>query len=355
MASPSKLSPQSWTRFIGRLILGIVVAMMVVTLLTLALGHVFASKDQLVIPTRTPRHDNQMIAFLDIDRGITYFLDSHQKMVKTLFWSPDGNQIAFEAEAKADNEIYVMNATGGQIRQLTYDGVVSDSVLAWSPEGQQIIFVPRYGDGLNRIDVEKGIVSPLMNKFNGVQWPIWSPDGSQIAFLVFNTFASLSLNIVSRDGKNVRYIASDLNYYIGSLSWSPDGKFIAFDQFSGDSINIFTLNIATGDLRQLTDSSFTKGSPIWSLDGSHILYWEAKGNRIVSMNADGSDPTPVTYFSTATFTGLALSSDNQHIAFGVTDSRSGKISLYVMNADGSALRHLLDTNDDNSFVPVWHP
>ena len=59
-------------------------------------------------------------------------------------YSPDGTQIAFRgdldlAEPSGDEEIYVMNADGTNVRQLTSNGDF-DSAPAWSPDGTKIAF-----------------------------------------------------------------------------------------------------------------------------------------------------------------------------------------------------------------------
>ena len=54
-------------------------------------------------------------------------------------WSPDGRQIAFESNADGDMEIYVMNADGSNVRQITHN-TVWDEGPAWSPDGKRFAF-----------------------------------------------------------------------------------------------------------------------------------------------------------------------------------------------------------------------
>ena len=54
-------------------------------------------------------------------------------------WSPDGRQIAFESNADGDMEIYVMNADGSNVRQITHN-TIWDEGPAWSPDGKQLAF-----------------------------------------------------------------------------------------------------------------------------------------------------------------------------------------------------------------------
>jgi TolB protein len=58
-------------------------------------------------------------------------------------WSPDGRRIAFESDVDGDMDIYVMDADGGNVRQLTGvepDDDAHDEGPGWSPDGLQIAF-----------------------------------------------------------------------------------------------------------------------------------------------------------------------------------------------------------------------
>jgi TolB protein len=60
-------------------------------------------------------------------------------------WSPDGMEIAFESDSDGDMEIYVMNADGTNVRQLT-DNDIHDEGPSWSPDGRRIVFTSGPGD-----------------------------------------------------------------------------------------------------------------------------------------------------------------------------------------------------------------
>jgi Tol biopolymer transport system component len=78
-------------------------------------------------------------------------MDVATKAVKVLFdagptiddaapaWSPDGRQIAFESQQDGDKEIYVMNADGSNVRQLTHN-TIHDEGPAWAPDGTKLVF-----------------------------------------------------------------------------------------------------------------------------------------------------------------------------------------------------------------------
>jgi Tol biopolymer transport system component len=54
-------------------------------------------------------------------------------------WSPDGRRIAFESDLDGDREIFVMNADGTDVRQITHN-TLWDEGPAWSPDGTKLAF-----------------------------------------------------------------------------------------------------------------------------------------------------------------------------------------------------------------------
>lgn len=105
------------------------------------------------------------------------------------------------------------------------------------------------------------------------------------------------------DGSNCRQLT---HHSVGDLapSWSRDGTSIAFQSHRDGNWNIYIMNVAnvleseTPDdslLIRLTDYRGADEFPSWSPDGTQIVYESEHGNEeIYIMNADGSDPHPIT-------------------------------------------------------------
>jgi len=81
------------------------------------------------------------IQVMDVTTGTvtTLFDHSPQSYDSAPAWSPDGRQIAFESNLDGDWEIFVMNADGTNVRQLTHN-TLRDEGPAWSPDGKQLAF-----------------------------------------------------------------------------------------------------------------------------------------------------------------------------------------------------------------------
>jgi len=136
-------------------------------------------------------------------------------------WSPDGTRIAFESFRDGNYAIYVMNADGSSLRRLTSDAESSHRAPAWSPDGTRIAFHSyRAGGhdiaGTHDIYVMNADGSRVINLTNS-PWadddsPNWSADGTRIAF-ESNRLGNADIYIMDADGMGLtiltRHIATD--------------------------------------------------------------------------------------------------------------------------------------------------
>ena len=131
--------------------------------------------------------------------------------------------------------------------------------------------------------------------------PKWSPDGTQIAFMMDletdpKKWQQYDVWIMDADGTRQRNL-TDHPQQDGFRTFSPDGKYIAFDssRAAAATLEIFVMEIATRKVWQLTDVGFAS-SPSWSPDGKQIVYEcvrQGEGRRIYIMDADGRRKRPL--------------------------------------------------------------
>jgi Tol biopolymer transport system component len=124
------------------------------------------------------------------------------------------------------------------------------------------------------------------------------------------------------------------------ISWSPDGKEIAYTRANGDVANVWAVDVANGHLRQITHDGFGY-DPAWSPDGTMIAYFH--DSAIWTANADGSGhATRVTPDDGHESFNPNWSSDGGWITF-YSDQHSGHDDLYRIHPDGTGLTELTDT------------
>ncbi len=122
--------------------------------------------------------------------GETRRLTTHTGSESRPFFSPDGKMIAFAGQYDGNTQVYVMPATGGQPKQLTWD-TTGALPLGWTPTGEVM-----YGADTNSITNRHDrlyIVSPnggmpRMNEIFEISSGSMSPDGSTIVYNRMNSF-----------------------------------------------------------------------------------------------------------------------------------------------------------------------
>jgi len=144
-------------------------------------------------------------------------------------WSPDGKWLAFTSWRYADPDLFVVAAEGGDPRQLT-DSPSPEADPAWS-DGGALAFVAHTADEpmeVCELDVDhppaaEGEVSQL-TWWGGVESPVWSPDGTQLAALwrrydgeilvVFDGLGGLPRRLTP-----AAMLAGPLSWTAGQLAW----------------------------------------------------------------------------------------------------------------------------------------
>ena len=163
-------------------------------------------------------------------------------------WSPDGTTIAFNSDRDGGIRGYLMDVDGSNVRRLPIDGWVE--YISFAPDGERIVYEAAVGNyEVFVADIATGERTRLTNAPGNDGWPVWSPDGSTIAFTSERDDCEFaprdqecwttgepgehrSVYLVDPDGSNLRRVETDHGQF---LAWSPDGQYLLV---SGHSLHV---------------------------------------------------------------------------------------------------------------------
>jgi Tol biopolymer transport system component len=206
--------------------------------------------------------DSSSVVFYDINGsdGIMDLQDLSVKLFKACnspTYSPDGNQII----CGEGGHFRILDADNGDLIR-TLEAGVNGWLPVFSPDGTEVAFAV-FGNGnstsLWRIDASGGPPVSLASEAFENYCPTWSPDGNWIAYQSSAINVGSEIWIMDRNGSNKRQITSTPGGWSRGPVWSPDGKWLAFVSTPSVSLGveygeINVISVDTGEIHQVTDS-----------------------------------------------------------------------------------------------------
>jgi dipeptidyl aminopeptidase/acylaminoacyl peptidase len=216
-------------------------------------------------------------------------------------WSRDSHWIAFHGEDGEKNGLLIAHPDGSNPTFLAPTAGTNSPLpgtgadFTWSPDGKQIAFVSSTpGEQAAEASGDPKVITRYLYK----------PDARE-GSTRFNDNQRLHLYVVDVASKQVRRLTQG-NYDEHSVDWSPDGKQILFasnhepnqDEFF--NYDLFTFQLADNSIHRLTATESTEYDPAWSPDGKMIAYRATRrgltdrettmeDTHVWLMNADGSN------------------------------------------------------------------
>ena len=216
-------------------------------------------------------------------------------------WSPDGTQIAVVShdpdpeEAKPDSlknknpkpividrfgfkrdvvgyldrtrdHLWIVNVQSRKATQIT-SGDFDDAAVRWSPDGKQLAFVSEREADADRhnnsniyvVDAKAGATPRVLTTWSGPDMgPVWSPDGSSIAYLQgsepqLSAYTQNTIAVVPVRGGPSRLVATALDRDVSALTWSADGTTLRFLLGDDRAAHLAAVPASGGEVSRLLD------------------------------------------------------------------------------------------------------
>ncbi len=239
--------------------------------------------------------------------------------------SPDGSTLAFvRYYSHGSSDIYTIPASGGQPVEITHErraiqGIAWDTdsrtlVVSWKRDGVFALWRIHPGGQATKLhldadDAAEPSVSPtgaIAYVESAENWNIWraplaadgmgrpelflsssrrnydarySPDGKHIAF-VSDRSGNMQLWTANADGSDLKQRTNIAGLWMGGISWSPDGRTIAFDARPEGHSSIYLIDLASNNMRRLQSNRFEERMPSFSRDGRSLYFNSTRGGGV---------------------------------------------------------------------------
>ncbi len=202
--------------------------------------------------------------------------------------SPKGGRFLWIANQEGKRNIWVAEASGSAytVHRVTSDDAddgIDLGEIAWTPDGEHILYA-RGGDyefpgkpAANPAMLPQGLTEEIWmvgvhggdaRKLAEGRAPAVSPNGATAAYLDNDQIWTIDLRDPAAKPAQLLHGRGDL----GSLSWSPDGKYLAFTSERGDHGFVGVFSFADQSLKYLDPSTEIDREPVWSPDSSQIAF-----------------------------------------------------------------------------------
>jgi TolB protein len=197
--------------------------------------------------------------------------------------------------------------------------------------------------------IYEGQLRNLTNGRGSNYLPVFSPDGTRIAFASNREGNNMEIYVMDADGTNVRRLTNHPAADV-TPTWSPTGAQIAFTSDRGGQPQIYVMNADGSGLRRLTSESNADRATWAPAPYNEIAYAARTGPGYdIKVYELSTGTTRQLTFGEGSNESPAYSPTGRHLAF--TSTRAGRVQIFTMGRDGRGVRQL--TRDGNNQTPSW--
>jgi len=216
------------------------------------------------------RSGHKELYVCDADGGALRQVTQDRNIVVGPEWGPRGDRIVYTAYLRGFPDVYSVNLQSGRRQQLaSYAGVNTGAAI--SPNGRELALVlskdgnpDLYIKSLSSGKLRRLTHTPRATEASAS----WSPDGRHLVY-VSDSSGSPQLYVIAREGGAPKRISSRGTENVAP-DWGPNGL-IACASRSGGRYAVSLINPATGQTRYLNTDYADYEDPSWAPDGRHLV------------------------------------------------------------------------------------
>ncbi len=253
--------------------------------------------------------------------------------------------------------------------QLT-NGNWNDIYPVYSPNGETIAFVSDRS-GQDSLDLMNSAGSKVTTLFSSpgvanITSPEFDSAGSTLAFIATWRNQSSGLLVITSQGKGLHDLTRN-DGIIGSISWSPSGQTLAYDEYQGGLWKIWLVNTSEGDPSMLvpqgnSSTNYNYRYPSWGPNGTWLIFSSDRSHtnqyNIWSYNLNTKNLNELTS-GLGNDTRPAVSPNGAYISYVSYYENNREWTLWIINSNGTnahlAVTEYQDQNPGISWIPSVSP
>lgn len=276
-------------------------------------------------------------------------------------WSPDGKEIAFISMRDGSSQVWILPAHGGEARKVTSVATEASGVL-YSPDGRHLLFTSDVYPECDHSDPQKALECNASRKKAAEDSKVKAHIATRLLFRHWTEWKDgkrSHLFIVPVDGSEPPRDLTPGDHDVPPFSlggpddyaFSPDGKEICYTsnhdphEERSTNMDLFVVNVTSGETRKITGNPAYDGSPQYSPDGKFIAYraqsrpgYESDRFQLMLYDRSNAQPRSLTENFDRWVDSFAWAPDSKKLYFASGDR--GRNSIFEVSLTGNDVKRV---------------